>query len=118
MNKDRGAAHNGLTDWYWQRLSAVMLLVLIPLPFALLCAVYMGVLDQFELLEIFSHFVPLLLHTLLVFAIIVHAYFGLKLIIEDYVPAALMRVPLTGVILLIMGTIGIWWLALIWAWGG
>ncbi|MDX8403616.1 MAG: succinate dehydrogenase, hydrophobic membrane anchor protein [Mariprofundaceae bacterium] len=118
MNRDMGTAHNGLTDWYWQRLSAVLLLVILPLPFVLLCGVYSGALDQFELLNLLDHFISRLLHTLLITAIIVHAYMGLKVIIEDYVHATLLRVPLIAAMLVAMGAIGIWWLALIWAWGG
>lgn len=118
MSRDIGTAHNGLTDWYWQRLSAVVLLVIIPLPFVLLCGVYSGALGQFELLDLLDHFVSRLLHTLLILAIIVHAYLGLKIIIEDYVHTTLLRVPLIGAMLVAMGAIGIWWLALIWAWGG
>ncbi len=118
MNKDTGTAHNGLTDWYWQRLSAVVLLVILPLPVVLLCGVYSGQLDQLALLDILDHFFSRLLHTLLIMAIIVHAYFGLKVIFEDYLHATLLRVPLIGAMLVTMAAIGIWWMAIIWAWGG
>ena len=52
--KEPGAAHDGFADWYWQRLSAVVLLLLLPLPFFLLVAVYSGSLDQHGLLDIRS----------------------------------------------------------------
>jgi len=112
-----GTAHNGLDDWYWQRLSAVVLLIMLPLPFVLLAGVYAGVLDQFDLLDLLDHFISRLLHTLLIFALIVHVYIGLKVILEDYVHTIL-RVPLIGLMLVLMSGFGIWWLALIWALGG
>lgn len=117
MSRDSGTAHNGLNDWYWQRLSAVVLLVMLPLPFALLIGAYSGMLDQFDLLDLLDHFVSRLFHTLLILALIVHAYIGLKVIMEDYVHSTLLRVPLIGAMLVTMSGFGIWWLALIWAWG-
>jgi len=115
--KDLGSAHSGFKDWYWQRLSAVVLAVLLPGAFILLWSVYTGVLDQFGLLDWLDSFVSRLLHTLLIVALIVHAYMGLKVMIEDYVHAGL-RVLLIGLMLVMMSLFGMWWLALIWAWGG
>jgi len=116
--KEPGAAHSGLSDWYWQRFSAVVLAVLLPLPFLLLVAVYGGSVDQQGLLDLLDHFVSRLLHTLMIAALMIHAYMGLKVIIEDYVHVAGMRVSLTGAMLVVMSGFGIWWLAIIWAWGG
>jgi len=116
--RDAGAAHNGLDEWYWQRLSAVVLMVLLPLPFALLVGVYSGRLDQLGLLDLLDSFSSRLLHTALILAVIAHAYLGLKVIIEDYVHTAGLRVPLIGSMLVLTGISGLWWLAIIWAWGG
>jgi len=116
--KEPGAAHSGLSDWYWQRLSAVVLAVLLPLPFFLLVSVYGGSVDQQGLLDLLDHFISRLLHTLLIAALMIHAYMGLKVIIEDYVHVAGLRVCLTGAMLVVMTGFGIWWLAMIWAWGG
>ncbi len=118
MRKDTGTAHNGLSDWYWQRLSALVLLVTLPLPFLLLWGVYSGALNQFALLDLLDHFLSRLFHTLLIIAIVVHAYLGLKVIFEDYVHAPMLRVLLIGTMLIAMAAAGIWWLALVWAWGG
>jgi len=116
-NHDLGTAHSGFDEWYWQRLSAVVLAVLLPATFVLLWGVYLGDLNQFELLDWIDSFVSRLLHTLLIVALIVHAYMGLKIIIEDYVHAGL-RIVLIAGMLVMMSLFGIWWLALIWAWGG
>ncbi len=114
--KEPGAAHSGLSDWYWQRLSAVVLLFLLPLPFFLLVAVYSGSLDQQSLFEIVDHIYSRVLHTVLILALVLHAYVGLKMILEDYVHHIFWRVLLTGAVLLLMVGFGVWWMALIWAW--
>ena len=118
LTKEPGSARDGFDDWYWQRLSAVVLAVLLPLPFFLLIAVYTGSVDQIGLLGLLDSFISRLLHTLLILALILHAYMGLKVIIEDYVPQIGWRVVLIAAMLVAMTAIGIWWLALIWAWAG
>jgi len=112
--KEPGSAHSGFSDWYWQRLSAVVLALLLPLAFVLLLAVYAGYLDQQGLLHILDHTVSRVLHTLLIFALIVHAYLGLKIILEDYVHVLAWRIALIASLLLLMGAFGVWWLAIIW----
>jgi len=114
--KEPGSAHDGVGDWYWQRLSAVVLALLLPLPFALLIMVFSGHVDQQGLLDVLDHPVSRLLHTLLIMALIVHAYVGLKVIVEDYVHRIAWRIPLIGAMLVLMAAFGIWWLAIIWAW--
>ena len=118
INKDTGTAHNGLGDWYWQRLTALVLLLILPLPFLLLCGVYSGALNQFALLDLLDHFLSRLFHTLMILAIVGHAYLGLKVIVEDYVHLPMLRVAMIGAMLVTMSAAGIWWLALVWAWGG
>jgi len=111
-----GSAHNGLGEWYWQRLSAVALAILLPLPLLLLIGVYTGNISQSGLLELLDHFFSRLLHTVLVLALLIHAFMGLKVIIEDYVHSAGFRIPLTGAMLTAMTGVGIWWLSIVWAW--
>jgi len=115
--KDLGSARSGLSDWYLQRLSAVVVALLLPGAFVLLWCVYAGVLTQIELLAWLDSLTMRLLHSLLIVALSLHAYIGLKVMIEDYVHTG-MRVLLMGIMLVCMGLFGIWWLALIWAWGG
>ncbi|RLL55960.1 succinate dehydrogenase, hydrophobic membrane anchor protein [Mariprofundus sp. EBB-1] len=114
--KEPGSAHSGLSDWYWQRLSAVVLAFLLPLPFFLMLMVFSGAVDQQGLLDILDHVASRVLHTLLILALMVHAYMGLKVILEDYVHMLAWRIPLIATMLVVMGGFGIWWLALIWAW--
>jgi len=111
-----GTAHNGLHDWYWQRLSAVVLALLIPLPFLLLICIYSGNIDQLSLLNLLDHPVTRTLHTLLIAALTIHGYVGLKGVIEDYLHCACARVVVVGGLMTIFAAISIWWLALIWGW--
>jgi len=114
--KEPGSAHGGLSDWYWQRLSAVVLAFLLPLSFLLMLMVFSGAVDQQGLLDILDHVASRVLHTLLILALMVHAYMGLKVILEDYVHMLAWRIPLIATMLVLMSGFGIWWLALIWAW--
>jgi len=112
--KELGSAHAGLSDWYWQRLSAVVLLLLLPLAFMLLLAVYSGNIDQQGLLRVLHHDVSRVLHSLLILSVMIHAYMGLKVILEDYVHAAAWRVACVASLLVLMGGFGIWYMSLIW----
>ncbi len=113
-----GTAHNGLGDWYVQRLSSVLVALLLPLAFALLMAVYNGSMDQMRLLNLADGYVGRMLHSMLLIAILAHAYLGVKVIVEDYLHTAALRIPLMGSLLIGVAGFGIWWLSVIWAWGG
>jgi len=114
--KEPGSAHGGLSDWYWQRLSAVVLALLLPLPFFLLVAVYSGSIDQQGLLDLIDHAVSRVLHTVLILGLMIHVYVGLKVILEDYVHVVAWRILLIAMMMVLMSGFGIWWLAMIWAW--
>ncbi len=113
-----GTAHNGLNEWYLQRVSAVVLAVLLPLSFVLVMVVYSGALTQMELLNVLDYPVTRLLHTLLMLALLTHAYLGIRVIVEDYVHRAGVRIPLMTLLLVTAISFGIWWLSIIWAWAG
>jgi len=115
--KDSGSAHSGLSDWYLQRLSAVILAFLLPWVFVLLWMVALDGMSQLTLLTLLDSLAVRVVHTLLILALTLHAYIGLKVMIEDYVHAG-MRVVLMGIMFTGMSLFAIWWLALIWAWGG
>jgi succinate dehydrogenase / fumarate reductase membrane anchor subunit len=112
-----GTAHNGLNEWTFQRISAALLAILLPLMFVLLTGVYSGAVTQMALLDILDCSITRLLHTILMTALLVHAHLGLKVIVEDYVHSAGLRIPLMVMLMVVVGGIGIWWLSMIWAWG-
>ena len=118
ISKEPGAAHSGVNDWYWQRLSAVVLVLLMPMPFFVLAAVYTGYFDQAGLTDMIGSIITRLLHTLLILALTIHGYMGMKVIFEDYIHQIGWRVTLIGGMLLSMAAVGIWWLSIIWSWGG
>jgi len=109
-----GTAHNGLNEWTFQRISAALLTILLPLMFVLLMGVYSGAVTQTELMGILECSITRLLHTLLMTAVLVHAYLGLKVIAEDYVHRAGLRIVLMVILLVVGGSIGIGWFSMIW----
>lgn len=113
-----GVARNGLREWYWQRISAVMLLLLLPVPFIVLLLVATGRMDQLVLLDLLDGPLSRLLHSLLVVALLTHAYLGVKVVVEDYVHRVSMRIPLMGALVVAVFACGLWWFAMIWAWNG
>ena len=112
-----GTAHNGLGDWYLQRLTAVVVALLLPPAFVLLLSVYSGSLDQMQLLDLVDGYIGRMLHTLLLIALLAHAHLGVKVIVEDYVHIAALRIPLMGAVMVGLTAFGIWWLSVTWAWG-
>ncbi|MDQ6964904.1 MAG: succinate dehydrogenase, hydrophobic membrane anchor protein [Mariprofundales bacterium] len=111
-----GTAHNGLHDWYLQRVSAVILLLLLPLAFLLLLCVYSGGVDYAELWSLHHHTLVRLLHSLLAFALSVHIYVGLKVVVEDYLSAVCLRTVLVGAMAVLIATLSLLWLSIIWNW--
>ncbi len=116
IHRDAGAAHNGLETWYWQRLSAVVLVLLLPPAYILLLFLLRGDMSQMALLDVLDQPFTRALHSILMLALLIHAYIGVKVIVEDYVPLRL-RLPLLGALLPALAGLGLWWLSMIWAWG-
>jgi len=112
-----GTAHNGLNDWTFQRISAVLLAILLPVLFVILMGVYSGAITQTAVKTILGCPVTRVLHTLLMAAVLTHAYLGLKVIMEDYVHSTALRMPLVATMLVTVGGIGIGWTSMIWTWG-
>lgn len=109
-----GAAHNGLSEWFWQRLTAAALLLLLPPAFWLLWAVAHGSLDAAELAHLLAALPVRVMHTLLAVAVLAHGWLGLRVIIEDYLHCPWLRVPLVGALGVAAAALGVAWLAVVW----
>jgi len=97
-NKDLGTAHTGFHDWYWQRISAVILLITIPILIGLLLLTYNENIS-FEVLNTWlTHPISKTLSTLFLFALLTHIWTGLKVIIEDYVHSTSGRVIVLNIL--------------------
>ncbi|MDQ6989141.1 MAG: succinate dehydrogenase, hydrophobic membrane anchor protein [Mariprofundaceae bacterium] len=117
MNKehDLGAAHTGFHDWYWQRISAVALLLFLPALFGIFLAVYFGKVNYFTLNQWLTHPSGKILCSILLLSLAMHLWTGLKVIIEDYIHFAAGRVILLNLILLLLIFIGGYAAYVIWA---
>ena len=118
MKHDPGVSHHGIGDWYWQRASAVILMFLLPCAFVLLGLVSAGVWQQADVIDLLQMFWVRVLHSLFLMALMLHAYLGVKVIVEDYLHFPGYRVSLMFMITSLMGVFGLAWLALIWGWAG
>ena len=84
-NKDLGTAGTGFHDWYWQRISAVFLLLTLPVLMGLLLLTYNGNISFQSLNTWLTHPISKSISTLFLFALLTHIWTGLKVIIEDYI---------------------------------
>jgi len=111
-----GTAHNGLHDWYLQRVSAVVLALLLPAAFLLLICIYSGGMGYAELWAFQHHAWVRLLHSLIALALSLHLYVGCKVMVEDYLHCACSRIIISGGVVIVTGMISLWWLSMIWNW--
>jgi len=91
--KGLGAAHHGVSHWWWQRLTAV---ALVPLSlwffYSLLTAMLSA--DAFKVAEWMADPLSALVMVLLLIAMFAHAKLGLQVVVEDYVKAPFMKYAL------------------------
>jgi succinate dehydrogenase / fumarate reductase membrane anchor subunit len=99
MNKDLGAAQTGFHDWYWQRISAVVLLLSIPTLMLLLLLTYNGNISFPQLYTWLTHPISKSISTLFLFALLTHIWTGLKVIIEDYIHTTGQRILVLNTLL-------------------
>ncbi len=109
------AAHTGFHDWYWQRISAVVLLFLLPALFGSLLAIYTGTMNFDTLHQWFTHPLGKLFSTLLVLSMGLHIWTGLKVIIEDYIHTTSGRMIILNLILILLLLGSLYMLYHIWA---
>jgi len=115
MSKDLGTANTGFHDWYWQRISAVFLLFSIPVLMGVLLLTYNGNIS-FETLNIaLTHPISKTLSNLFLFALLIHVWTGLKVIIEDYVHTTAMRVFVLNTLLILLAGFAMYMSYHIWA---
>jgi len=115
MSKNIGAAGTGFHDWYWQRISAVFLLFSIPVLMGVLLLTYNGNIS-FETLNIaLTHPISKTLSNLFLFALLIHIWTGLKVIIEDYVHSTAMRVFVLNTLLILLAGFAMYMSYHIWA---
>ena len=115
MSKNIGAAGTGFHDWYWQRISAVFLLFSIPVLMGVLLLTYNGNIS-FETLNIaLTHPMSKTLSNLFLFALLIHVWTGLKVIIEDYVHTTAMRVFVLNTLLILLAGFAMYMSYHIWA---
>ena len=89
-----GSAHDGMHHWWWQRLTAV---VLVPLSLWFVYSLVTMVTAGNGLNDMATHLrspVFALLFVFFIIALFWHAKLGLQVVIEDYVPAKPLRVGL------------------------
>ncbi|MDX8390200.1 MAG: succinate dehydrogenase, hydrophobic membrane anchor protein [Mariprofundaceae bacterium] len=115
MQLDHGPSHSGLGDWYWQRLSALILAVLLPVFFGIFLCVYQGHLDQAQLAALLLHPFSRTVETLLLLALMIHSYTGIKVLIEDYLHTHSLRTISIGSITIFFSLVFIALTALIWS---
>ncbi|OIQ01320.1 MAG: succinate dehydrogenase, hydrophobic membrane anchor protein [Zetaproteobacteria bacterium CG2_30_46_52] len=113
--KDLGAASTGFDDWYWQRISAVVVLVLLTSLFAILLLTYAGRIHIHTLNLLFTHPIGKILTTILVLSLGLHIWVGLKVIFEDYIHFSAGRLVILNIILIGLIAVGLYFMYNIWA---
>jgi len=113
--QDLGAAHTGFHDWYWQRISAAFLLLLLPMLFGLIFAVYIGEIDFLTLQLLLTHPFGKTICTIFVITMGIHIWTGLKVICEDYLHTTMTRVLILNLLLAALMLVGLYFTYHIWA---
>ncbi len=114
-DKDLGTAGTGFHDWYWQRISAVFLLLTIPVLMGLLLLTYNGNISFHSLNTWLTHPISKTLSNLFLFALLTHIWTGLKVIIEDYVHTTAARTVILNVLLVLLAGFAMYMSYFIWA---
>ena len=103
---DRGSAHSGMSMWWWQRITGFYIaLFSVPLILAL------KGLDEGDYSTVVAHLSSPFGKALgfgFILSLLTHAYIGLRVIIEDYVPFGSFRLPFVAFLNLLVAIIGLW----------
>jgi succinate dehydrogenase / fumarate reductase, membrane anchor subunit len=105
-------SNNGLKDWIWQRVTAVILAVY---------TIYLFVfflshpnLDYAQWQLLFSCTIMRIATVLVLFSVLVHAWIGMWTVLTDYVKPTAVRLSLQILILLALLSYLIWGIAIVW----
>jgi succinate dehydrogenase / fumarate reductase membrane anchor subunit len=108
---DRGSAHSGMSVWWWQRITGFYIaLFAVPLIF-ILKGLDEG--DYRSVVAFLSSSFGKALGFGFILSLLVHAYIGLRIIIEDYVPFGSFRLPFVAFLNFLVTIIGLWAIILI-----
>ncbi len=110
-----GAGKTGFHDWYWQRISAAVLLLSTPVLAILSWMIFNGSLDYNTLHQLFTHPLGKSATTLYLLALLLHLWTGLKVIFEDYIHTSSGRVIILNALLLTLLFIALYMTYHIWA---
>jgi len=100
-------------EWYWQRLSAIILAFLLPASYFLILCLRAKGMTQLQFLD-FLHQTPIQIwHSFMLLAFGIHLSIGIKIILEDYVSISL-RIPLLACLMLLIISLLFWGMKMIW----
>lgn len=114
MNIHHSLARHGVEEWYQQRASAMLLLFLLPIALWLVMAIYHGELNQHAVQLLLASMPARLFHSLFTLSLLLHAYIGLKVIMEDYLHCAMLRTWILAAMQILFVGFMFFWLAQIW----
>ena len=100
-----GSARSGTGHFWWQRVTAVVLGLLVPWPVGTLVSLIGADLGRVH--EVFSRPYNAILMTLFVIALFWHAKLGVQVVIEDYVHNRAVEITLLGlnILLCVLGAL-------------
>jgi succinate dehydrogenase / fumarate reductase membrane anchor subunit len=105
-------SHQGLRDWIWQRVSAVIL-ALYTFGIVTFIAIHPG-LDFATWQNLFSHFYVKIATIIFLLAMMIHAWVGIRIVITDYIKCYITRSIVSVSIFLALAACAIAALLILW----
>ncbi|MDQ6962722.1 MAG: succinate dehydrogenase, hydrophobic membrane anchor protein [Mariprofundaceae bacterium] len=100
-------------EWYWQRLSAVLLALFLPAAFCLTLCLRAESINYAQFMDLMQHPLVQIWHSLITLSFSLHLWIGIKIILEDYISLAL-RIPTLAVTSVCLIGVTLWGLKIIW----
>lgn len=114
MKKPATLGRHGVEEWYMQRVSAVVLLLLAPVVLWGVVVVAHGDVSQVLVLAWLASTPVRLAHSLFAFAVLIHAYIGCKIILEDYLHQPMLRMLTLAALQVVAVVALVFWISRIW----